>query len=69
MVSSIEFELFAPRNKQAALIGSFSNWENIPMDKGDDGYFRTKVDLEDGVYQYKYRIQTKSPQFIYSQGS
>lgn len=49
MASSIEFELFAPRNKQAALIGSFSNWENIPMDKGEDGYFRTKVDLEDGV--------------------
>lgn len=63
MASSIEFNLFAPRNKQAALIGSFSNWENIPMDKGEDGYFRTKIDLEDGVYQYKYRIQTKSPQF------
>jgi len=63
MASSIEFELFAPRNKQAALIGSFSNWENIPMDKGEDGYFRTRVDLEDGVYEYKYRIQTKSRQF------
>lgn len=63
MASSIEFNLFAPRNKQAALIGSFSNWENIPMEKGEDGYFRTKIDLQDGVYEYKYRIQTKSPQF------
>lgn len=63
MASSIEFELFAPRNKQAALIGSFSHWKNIPMEKGEDGYFRTKVDLEDGIYEYKYRIQTKSPQF------
>ncbi|GAB1540778.1 alpha-amylase family glycosyl hydrolase [Scytonema sp. NUACC21] len=33
------------------------------MDKGEDGYFRTGVELEDGVYQYKFRIQTKSPQF------
>ena len=63
MASSIEFNLFAPRNQQAALIGSFSNWEDVPMEKDEDGYFRTKVDLADGVYQYKFRIQTKSPQF------
>ncbi len=33
------------------------------MEKGKDGYFRTQVELEDGVYQYKFRIQTKSPNF------
>ena len=63
MVNSIEFDLFAPNNKAAALIGSFSNVEEIPMEKGSDGYFRTKVELEDGVYEYKFRIQTKSPKF------
>ena len=63
MPSSIEFNLFAPRNKAAALIGSFSDWQEIPMEKGEDGYFRTFVELEDGVYQYKFRVQTKSPQF------
>ncbi|MBD0343815.1 MAG: alpha amylase C-terminal domain-containing protein [Coleofasciculus sp. Co-bin14] len=61
MASTIEISLFAPRNKGAALIGSFSEWKEIPMEKGKDGYFRTQVELEDGVYQYKFRIQTKSP--------
>lgn len=63
MASTIEFNLFAPRNKGASLLGSFSDWKDIPMEKGDDGYFRTHVEIEDGVYQYKFRVQTKSPQF------
>lgn len=33
------------------------------MKKGEDGYFYTQVELEDGVYRYKFRIQTKSPNF------
>lgn len=63
MASSITFELFAPRLNAVNLIGSFSNWQGIPMNKGEDGYFRTQVDIEDGIYQYKFRVQTKSPQF------
>ena len=31
--------------------------------KGENGYFRTQVGLEDGVYHYKFRVQTKSPNF------
>ncbi|MBD2198432.1 MULTISPECIES: alpha-amylase family glycosyl hydrolase [Calothrix] len=60
MSKPIEFNLFAPYNKGAVLIGSFSDWQEIPMQKGDDGYFRTTVDLEDGAYQYKFRVQTNS---------
>lgn len=60
MAAPIEFNLFAPYNEGAALIGSFSNWEEIPMQKGEDGYFRTKVNLEDGVYQYKFKVRSKS---------
>jgi 1,4-alpha-glucan branching enzyme len=60
MASPIEFNLFAPYNEKAALVGSFSGWEEIPMKKGEDGYFRATVDLEDGVYQYKFRVQSKS---------
>lgn len=63
MASSIEFNLFAPRNKGAALIGSFSDWKEIPMQKGEDGYFRTYVEIEDGVYEYKFRVQSKSLNF------
>jgi 1,4-alpha-glucan branching enzyme len=60
MANPIEFQLFAPYNKGAALIGSFSDWQEIPMQKGEDGYFRVTVDLEDGTYQYKFRVQSKS---------
>jgi len=60
MSSSIEFQLFAPYNKGVALIGSFSDWQEIPMQKDRQGYFRTLVELEDGVYQYKFRLQSKS---------
>ena len=60
MTSSVEFKLFAPYNKAASLIGCFSNWEDIPMHKDEGGYFRTSVELEDGSYQYQFRVQSKS---------
>ncbi|HHP7231529.1 MAG TPA: alpha-amylase family glycosyl hydrolase [Xenococcaceae cyanobacterium] len=60
MASSIEFKLFAPYNKAASLKGSFSDWSEITMQKDDRGYFRTEVELEDGVYQYKFRVQSQS---------
>jgi 1,4-alpha-glucan branching enzyme len=63
MSGSIEFKLFAPNNKQARLIGSFAEGKEIPLEKGEDSYFRTQVDLDDGVYQYKFRVQSKSPNF------
>ncbi|MBW4596764.1 MAG: alpha amylase C-terminal domain-containing protein [Brasilonema angustatum HA4187-MV1] len=60
MAKPIEFNLFAPYNEAASLIGSFSDWEPISMKKGEDGYFRTTVELEDGDYKYKFRVQSKS---------
>ena len=60
MATPIEFNLFAPYIKGAALVGEFSDWKDVPMKKGEDGYFRTTVELEDGAYQYKFRVQSKS---------
>ncbi|BAU62825.1 putative alpha-glucanotransferase [Stanieria sp. NIES-3757] len=60
MASSIEFKLFAPYNEKATISGSFKDWEEIPMTKTEDGYFRTTIELEDGIYQYKFRLQSKS---------
>ncbi|WAL61986.1 alpha-amylase family glycosyl hydrolase [Thermocoleostomius sinensis] len=60
MPKPIEFALFAPYNKEAALIGSFSDWQEIPMQKDNHGYFRATVDLEDGDYQYKFRVRSRS---------
>lgn len=52
MINPIEFKLFAPYNKAVSLIGSFSHWEEIPMEKNDQGNFKTQLELTDGVYQY-----------------
>ncbi|ACK72642.1 alpha amylase catalytic region [Gloeothece citriformis PCC 7424] len=60
MSKSIDFQLFAPYNQEAVLIGSFSEWQPIPMKKDDKGYFRTEVKLEDGEYEYKFRVRSKS---------
>ena len=60
MASPIEFTLFAPYNKGVAIVGSFSDWKEIPMQKGKDGYFRTTIDLEDGAHEYKFKVQSKS---------
>ncbi|MBD2195840.1 MULTISPECIES: alpha-amylase family glycosyl hydrolase [Calothrix] len=63
MGSLIDFKLFAPRNQKASLIGSFSDWQETPMEKNVDGYFYTQVNLADGIYQYKFRVQSQSPNF------
>lgn len=62
-MARIEFSLFAPRINGASVIGSFSDWQAVPMEKGEDGYFRTHVELKDGIYQYKFQVQTRSPNF------
>lgn len=54
------FQLFAPYNNEANLIGDFNEWKELPMKKGDDGYFRVSVELADGTYQYKFNVQSKS---------
>lgn len=56
----IEFTLFAPYNQDVRLKGSFSEWEDIPMEKAPDGHWRVQVELPDGVYQYKFRLRSRS---------
>ncbi|MGB3135218.1 MAG: alpha-amylase family glycosyl hydrolase [Nodosilinea sp.] len=60
MASSVEFKLFAPYNEGAVLFGSFSDWQDVAMEKGEDGYFRTHIDLGDGRYEYKFKVRSKS---------
>ena len=60
MANSIEFKLFAPYNQGVAITGSVAEGQDIPLEKGEDGYFRTQVDLDDGDYDYKFRVQSKS---------
>jgi 1,4-alpha-glucan branching enzyme len=58
--TQIEFSLFAPHNEAARLIGSFSDWQEIPMRKNKKGYFNVRVLLADGTHQYKFKVQSKS---------
>ncbi|MGG6266893.1 alpha-amylase family glycosyl hydrolase [Leptolyngbya sp. AN03gr2] len=58
MSSAIEFNVFAPRNQEIHLI---VDGKETPMQKGEDGFFRVQVDLEDGQYQYKLRVKSNSP--------
>lgn len=60
MAKPQEFKLFAPYNQEAAVIGCFSDWEPISMKKDQQGYFRTTVELEDGQYNYKFKVRSKS---------
>jgi 1,4-alpha-glucan branching enzyme len=60
MANLIEFKLFAPYNKEAAVIGCFSNWQPVAMKKDDDGYFKTEIKLKDGEYEYKFKVRSLS---------
>jgi 1,4-alpha-glucan branching enzyme len=60
MTHSIEFALFAPYNDSVKLIGNWNNFADTAMQKGDDGVWRTQVDLADGTYEYKFKVVSKS---------
>lgn len=60
MANAIEFKLWAPYNEKASLLGEFLEDSSAEMEKGKDGYFRKTVELEDGCYEYKFRVQSKS---------
>lgn len=55
-----QFRLFAPNNTEANLIADFSDWQDITMEKGEDGYFHITLSLADGEYQYRFNIRSKS---------
>src|SRR4051794_18519828 len=57
---TIELGLFAPYNEVVELLANWNNWQRIKMTKGKDGWWRTNVELEDGDYQYKFRVKSLS---------
>ena len=59
MANPIKFDLWAPYNNKAFLIGDFLE-DPAEMKKDEDGYFRVEVELEDGTYRYQFRVQSKS---------
>ena len=59
-MTATEFTLFAPYNEAACLQGDFSDWQDVPMEKDDKGFFRASVELKDGEYNYVFRVKSKS---------
>lgn len=60
-VSDIEFKLFAPYQSKVAVRGDFSDWKEVEMQKDEEGYFRTCLELADGDYEYQFCIISNSP--------
>jgi 1,4-alpha-glucan branching enzyme len=54
----VEFTFFNPEVKSVFLAGSFNDWntESLPMVKGKDGTWKTRVKLQQGTYEYKYFV-------------
>ncbi len=59
------FRTYAPNALKVSVIGDFSSWEELPMDRTGDGRFYALAveEAEDGM-RYKYRIYDKSGGFI-----
>ena len=56
---SIEFTLYAPTLAEAKLIGSFSEWKDIPM-SFEHGTFRCSTEIPDRDHEYKFRIRRQN---------
>jgi 1,4-alpha-glucan branching enzyme len=54
-----EFSLFAPRVASVDVIGSWSS-EPTPLERDDDGTWRTSVQLPDGRHRYRFRVPSRS---------
>lgn len=58
------FVLYLPDVREASVIGSFSNWSPIPMEKiGDSGYWTLKLALQPGEHRYSYLIEQQARMF------
>jgi len=52
---AVEFKFFRPQARQVSLAGEFNNWQTcFYMTKDDDGWWRCRLDLAPGVYEFKY---------------
>ncbi len=58
--ATIDIALFAPHNEHVELIAQWNDWKPQPMSKGDDGWWRVPVTLEDGEHLYRFRVKSTS---------
>ena len=58
--SVIEIGLFAPYNRHVQIIGSWNGWYPTAMTRDDQGWWRARIELAYGEYEYKFRLQSNS---------
>jgi len=52
------FVIYRPDVRQAAITGSFTEWEKIPMKRiGSSGYFELSLSLPQGEHQFTYILE------------
>jgi 1,4-alpha-glucan branching enzyme len=54
-----EFRYKAPDATTVELMCENNGWKGVPMSKGDDGVWTTKVTLSAGTYAYKFLVNGK----------
>ena len=54
-----EFKYKAPDATSVELMCEFNGWKSVAMTKGDDGVWKTKVDLPAGTHAYKFLVNGK----------
>ncbi len=56
--TSITFTLSAPTSLSVSIAGTFNNWVPQAMTKGLDGVWRSPIQLLQGIYQYRFLVDT-----------
>jgi 1,4-alpha-glucan branching enzyme len=53
---TVEFRFYRPEARQVTLAGEFNGWHktSLPMDLGHDGWWRYRICLAPGCYQFRY---------------
>lgn len=53
---SMEFRFFRPQANQVTLAGEFNGWhkQSFAMTRMEDGWWRYRISLSPGVYQFRY---------------
>jgi 1,4-alpha-glucan branching enzyme len=54
-----EFRYKAPDATSVELMCENNGWKGVPMTKGDNGVWTTKVSLSPGTYAYKFLVNGK----------
>jgi 1,4-alpha-glucan branching enzyme len=55
---SVEFRFYRPAARHVGLAGDFNGWQHygFPMALGEDGWWRYRLSLSPGTYQFKYFV-------------